>query len=1300
METEYQKFFGLYSFFNDTFQFPKRSKFISISQNPRLVNKEINYIYNLKNGIGSFIMSHLSSYKFDDIYYKDIISFDFKSSSNCNDTDLLVIQQFINETYLVDSKQESIDWLKLNLLRRMKKRGYSDDISKMYINKYSNLSNTILSLNKDKLNKNQVKDLEKQNKRTCNNFHNNPPQIDEEDIEESKRESMKTKILLEDTLILDGEKQFILSTNDETHKYKLNSKAIINPWISDIKLGYFSWNMIINKTTISCFLNPEHETSKWLFPIRLILKYNPNELFFEHIFDLLSDTSKMLYMGFFLIRYVLTEEQIPEGIPEDCKHSFSFSGSLPHRSKEQYYVMFVFKQLETSYKPYEYIIVNFRCNKIAWGDVGELTKILSSEIRQINCIYVHNKINLFLLVKKGSNHNSINQICNSQYNEVNNINTHTLKSTSKCFEAWLHSDTFNLLKSNNLLPHTDDNGLHVLISNKSLEEINTKLSKNIYQLNDNFTNYIDINDEYILLECHFRWDNDFDDSKKQRFLLKHNKMDEEVRKNYKSNFCISDTCLKTLDDRRFYSLSILFNKKEDERIIIDPENILEISFEDIYKQLIKQDGGNIKKNNLLNKISKFNKLVSNNKDIPSSTIFNINSKIYQFIFYQSNKILLLGEEYKNMTNFITIPGIFSTICIPLIKLNKFLIIAHNISFIDKICTIFKNIDITFLVINNYEINSYILLKEKYNFINIYFLGIKCNLTTLDTIKQICNNNIYNTIIIDFGYHNYYFESIILALILSKYYLDKNGTLIYYTLLPNKINNYYYLHNILFNNFILHNINDLNVYFTVINIPSLIVYNTFINNIDNQLEKILLLLLDDTNYNVIIDKFVNKKNKFFKFMIKKYNNIIFNTKEYLNFIKYNNIQSGGYHKVAIKSISHNYPVLIDDLTNSSKFNGDAKDMPPICHWGQRKLLLSEIQFFTNIFNKINSYNNYIVVYIGSADGTHLPILFKLFPDLEWLLYDPNPFNPLIKKYNKVKIFNQFFLDTTIPHVIKNSNNKKILFISDIRVTTKDEQVMNDMINQARWGTLLKADFMLLKFRLPYNEPNSFIPKNITDLKLDKTINYISNPHFIANHTIYLKGKIYLQLYHPQYSTELRLFVEKTNNSYELDNYNYTDIENKIFNYNSEVRPFFINVKEYDFLNIIPGFDISIENIMEYHIIFNYYKIVKNIDNKNIIIKKLYDINSFLEKLTNKSIIDCGLNTIESTKFNVQKKDRVLKINLWKKISKINLVLNAKTQLKYIIKNGKKLIGSKRTNKAINKLNNIINKNKINLFVKLT
>lgn len=55
----------------------------------------------------------------------------------------------------------------------------------------------------------------------------------------------------------------------------------------------------------------------------------------------------------------------------------------------------------------------------------------------------------------------------------------------------------------------------------------------------------------------------------------------------------------------------------------------------------------------------------------------------------------------------------------------------------------------------------------------------------------------------------------------------------------------------------------------------------------------------------------------------------------------------------------------------------------CHAGQRKLLLSEIQFLTCCASSAS-----FVLYIGSAPCEKLPVLLRLFPGLKFLLVDPN------------------------------------------------------------------------------------------------------------------------------------------------------------------------------------------------------------------------------------------------------------------------------------------------------------------------
>jgi hypothetical protein len=168
-----------------------------------------------------------------------------------------------------------------------------------------------------------------------------------------------------------------------------------------------------------------------------------------------------------------------------------------------------------------------------------------------------------------------------------------------------------------------------------------------------------------------------------------------------------------------------------------------------------------------------------------------------------------------------------------IKSNNILIISHNIAYADKLLHIFKNIKITLLVINNYEIGSFLKLKEKYNFINIYFLGYYYN--CLEPIKEICKNNIYDTIIVDPG--NEISSQIIsttLGILLCKDYLHKEGTYIEFCLLPDNINytsNYIYIHYLLYKCFYYHNNNDLNFYYLINkNYPTLLIYNNFSYNI--------------------------------------------------------------------------------------------------------------------------------------------------------------------------------------------------------------------------------------------------------------------------------------------------------------------------------------------------------------------------------------------------------------------------------------------------------------------------------------
>ena len=62
-----------------------------------------------------------------------------------------------------------------------------------------------------------------------------------------------------------------------------------------------------------------------------------------------------------------------------------------------------------------------------------------------------------------------------------------------------------------------------------------------------------------------------------------------------------------------------------------------------------------------------------------------------------------------------------------------------------------------------------------------------------------------------------------------------------------------------------------------------------------------------------------------------------------------------------------------------------------HFGQRKLLLSEIEFLTIVFQNLETDNKKIVlIYAGAASGQHIPTLVEAFPFIEYILVDPAKF----------------------------------------------------------------------------------------------------------------------------------------------------------------------------------------------------------------------------------------------------------------------------------------------------------------------
>ena len=137
---------------------------------------------------------------------------------------------------------------------------------------------------------------------------------------------------------------------------------------------------------------------------------------------------------------------------------------------------------------------------------------------------------------------------------------------------------------------------------------------------------------------------------------------------------------------------------------------------------------------------------------------------------------------------------------------------------------------------------------------------------------------------------------------------------------------------------------------------------------------------------------------------------------------------------------------------------------VIHWGQRKLLLSEMEFL-NMYGHLSN----LVVYAGAAPGTHMNYLVDAFPTHRFVCVDPARFS--IRPNARVELRNELFTD----EMAREFERSRCLFICDIRSADSnsdnadevEEHVEEDMMAQQQWHKLMRPVKSLLKFRLPWN-----------------------------------------------------------------------------------------------------------------------------------------------------------------------------------------------------------------------------------------
>eukprot|EP01047_Picozoa_sp_COSAG01_P013956 COSAG01_NODE_669_length_14379_cov_292.353011_3_plen_582_part_00 len=211
------------------------------------------------------------------------------------------------------------------------------------------------------------------------------------------------------------------------------------------------------------------------------------------------------------------------------------------------------------------------------------------------------------------------------------------------------------------------------------------------------------------------------------------------------------------------------------------------------------------------------------------------------------------------------------------------------------------------------------------------------------------------------------------------------------------------------------------------------------------------------------------------------------------------------------------------TPYARRQGEAKTVE---HWGQRKLLLSEIEFLTHYGSP-----DTLVVYAGAAPGTHTNFLAQhLFPEMEFVLVDPAPFTARAVR-GHVQLRNECFthaMAAEFAHLSRRTG-RRLLFVSDIRSmeqsmgeAEKEAAVVADMARQQDWVRAMAPAASMLKFRLPY-------AKGVTE---------------------YLPGDVWFPVWGPRTTSESRLIVTEPRAT--LRRYDHSDYEDAMFHFNTVTR----------------------------------------------------------------------------------------------------------------------------------------------------
>lgn len=177
-----------------------------------------------------------------------------------------------------------------------------------------------------------------------------------------------------------------------------------------------------------------------------------------------------------------------------------------------------------------------------------------------------------------------------------------------------------------------------------------------------------------------------------------------------------------------------------------------------------------------------------------------------------------------------------------------------------------------------------------------------------------------------------------------------------------------------------------------------------------------------------------------------------------------------------------------------------------HWGQTKLCVSEVEGIDQALAVAPGIRH--VLYAGAAPGEHIAFLAELYPGLRFTLIDPAEFR-VHHRYaafpgvgGRITVERALFTDETA--AAWEARGPETFFICDIRTGSSEQddyesEVWSNMQMMRRWVGLMGPAAALLKFRLPYTDGVAPPPVE------------------------YLDGRVYIQAFGPNTTTEARLFI---------------------------------------------------------------------------------------------------------------------------------------------------------------------------------